>query len=146
MRRLAVSALALLLPTLAMAQSNPTTGFSSGVIHGQRPDMRQDLHNAPGSPTAGGGIASPQAPQTRTQAVRQRSQAAQQQQRRAAQQQRQVARTQRTGSATPAARTPNTVAAQEARLAEARRQQAEAQRRAAEAQDGVALGRQPLGR
>jgi hypothetical protein len=151
MRRLALTALALLLPSLALAQSNPTTGFSSGVVHGQRPDMRQDLHNAPGAPTAGGGAS---APQSRTQQLRQRSQTTQatqqQQQRRAAQQRRhaqegQAARTQRTGGGTPAARSPDTMAAQEARMADARRRQAEAQRQAADRQDGVALGRRPLG-
>lgn len=128
--RLAAMAI-LITPVAAMAQ-----------IHGQRPDMRQDLHLAPGAAAAGGGQLSPQAPQTRTQQLRQQSRAVQQQQRRADGQRQQAAtgqasRMERTGTGTPAARTPDAIAAQEARMAEARRRQAAAQERAARAQPGV---------
>lgn len=135
--------LALGLPGLVLAQSAPLTGAGAAAVHGQRPDMRQDLHNAPGAPTAAGGRAAPLAPETRTQAVRRQStQAQRQQQRRATEQRRhatqgQAARVARTGTGTPGGRTPDSIAAQEARLADARRRQAEAAEAAARAQPGV---------
>jgi hypothetical protein len=142
-----VMAALLALPGLAVAQSNPVVGAGAAQLHGQRPDMRQDLHNAPGTPMGTGGHLTPNAPQTRTQALRQRSsaearQAAARQARRAAQQRGeasagQAARLQRTGTGTAAARSPDSMAAHEARMAEARRRQAEAAERAARAQPGV---------
>jgi hypothetical protein len=141
-------AVALALPGLAFGQSNPMTGMGSAQIHGQRPDMGQDLHNAPGgTPAAQNQPNSPRAPQTRTQVLRQQSQASQrqvqQQQARREQQHRQqaaaghAARTQRTGQAGQAGRVPDSMAAQEARMADARRRQMEAEERAARAFPGV---------
>ncbi|MGG5810287.1 hypothetical protein [Falsiroseomonas sp. CW058] len=135
------------LPGLATAQSNPMTGMGAGQIHGQRPDMRQDLHNAPGAPAASLQATTPQAPQTRTQQLRRQSQAAQRQQ--AQQQQRRVAqhraqaeagqatRRTRTGTGPQAGRSPDSMAAHEARMADARRRQMEAEERAARAFPGV---------
>lgn len=140
-------ALALAMPGLAMGQSNPVAGMGSAQIHGQRLDMRHDLHNASGAPAATNQPASPRTPQTRTQMLRQRSVAAQRQvrqqaARRAVQRQRQAAagqatRLRRTGTGTPAARSPDTMAAHEARMAEARRRQAAAEERVARVQMGV---------
>lgn len=153
--------LATAMPMAAHAQSNPVTGRSSGVVHGQTPDMRQDLHSGPGQTAA---------PTNRNEQVRQRAtqsqprltaeqraqqqarqqQRAQRQQQRQAREQRQAAqghqqRSERTAGGTPGGRVPDSVAAQEARMTDARRRQAEAERRAAEAQDGVRFGPGPLG-
>jgi hypothetical protein len=134
-------AAALAVPELAVAQSNPMTGPGAGQIHGQRPDMGQDLHNAPGAPAASGQPAAPS--QSRTQAIRQRSAQAQGQAvRRAAQRQQQAqagqaARQRLTGNGTPGGRSADTMAAHEARLADARRRQAAAEEAAARAFPGV---------
>ncbi len=160
--------LATALPIAALAQSNPATGRSSGVVHGQPPDMRQDLHGSPGGPPLSRNEqvrqraaqaqqsltpeqrAARRAEQQAQRRARQQQRAQRQQQQRDARQQRQAAqghqqRAERTAGGTPGGRVPDSVAAQEARLTEARRRQAEAERRAAEAQDGVRFGPGPLG-
>jgi hypothetical protein len=141
-------AAALAMPGLAVAQSNPVTGMGAGQVHGQRPDMRQDLHNAPGAPAAANQPNSPRPPQSRTEVIRQRSATAQSQQvrqqaqRRAPQRQNQAtagqeARLRRTGTGTAGGRSADTMAAHEARMSDARRRQAAAEEAAARAFPGV---------
>ena len=146
------------LPAAVQAQSNPQTGNSAGVVHGQTPAPRQDLN----SNAAPGGV-NP----NRNEQVRRRAQNAnraltpEQERQRATNRQRQQAtrearqrreaaagqqqREARTAGGTPGGRTSDSVAAQEARMAEARRRQAEATRRATEQQDGVRFAPGPLG-
>jgi hypothetical protein len=166
MRRSTIFLLAALaLPSAAIGQSNPGTGLSSGVVHGQRPDMRQDLHNDPSAPAAAaapGSPVGPQGPTTRTERLRAQSRAAttrtpaqqrqfeERQRQRAAQQREQAARGQQARAAQTATgpaggRSADPMAAQEARMADARRRQMEQERAAADRQDGVVLGSQPLG-
>jgi hypothetical protein len=75
------TALALGLPSLALAQGSAASGPNAGALHGQNWDMRQDLHTPtqPGAP-----------PQTRTQRLRQQAREAEA--RRRAEQQQQRAR------------------------------------------------------
>ncbi len=141
-------AAALVMPGVAAAQSNPVTGMGSAQLHGQRPDMRQDLHNAPGAPAAANQPSSPRPPQSRTEVIRQRSASAQtaavrqQAARRAAQRQGQAvagqaARQRLTGTGAPAGRSADTMAAHEARMSDARRRQTAAEEAAARAFPGV---------